>query len=138
MEKRGDHVVGMEALTRIADQEAADNIHEIVKCFVAHIDPLMVILFGSFADGTYTDESDFDFYIVVEDGCNVNDTTDAAYNAVLYVKARPVDIIVGTWSRFERKRYSKHSLMVEGEVQRNGILLYDRNAHESLQRRAVI
>ena len=131
-------MVGMEALARITDNEAVENINEIVKCFVDRIDPLMVILFGSFADGTYTDESDYDFYLVVEDGHNVSDTVESAYNAVLYVKKRPVDIIVGTRSRFERKRYAKHSLMVEGEVQRNGILLYDRTAQEGLQRRAVV
>ena len=68
----------------------------------------------------------------------MSDTVESAYNAVLYVKKRPVDIIVGTRSRFERKRFTKHSLMVEGEVQRNGILLYDRTAQEGLQRRAVV
>ena len=131
-------MVEMDTLARITDKESVDNINEIVNCLVDHIDPLMVILFGSFADGTYTDESDYDFYLVVEDGQNVSDAVEAAYNAVLYVKKRPVDIIVGTRSRFERKRYAKHSLMIEGEVQRNGILLYDRTAQESSQRRAVV
>ena len=131
-------MIGMEALARITDNEAVENINEIVKCFVDQIDPLMVILFGSFAAGTYTDESDYDFYLVFEDGHNVSDTVESAYNAVLYVKKRSVDIIVGTRSRFERKRFAKHSLMVEGEVQRNGILLYDRTAQEGLQRRAVV
>ena len=128
----------MDALARIKDRESVDNINEIVKCFVDCIDPLMVILFGSFADGSYSDESDYDFYLVIEDGRNVSDTVEEAYNAVLYVKKRPVDIIVGTRSRFEKKRYAKHSLMVEGEVQRNGILLYDRTEQENLQRRAVV
>ena len=131
-------MVEMDTLARIKDKESVDNINEIVNCLVDHIDPLMVILFGSFADGTYTDESDYDFYLVVEDDQIVSDMVEAAYNAVLYVKNRPVDIIVGTRSRFERKRYAKHSLMVEGEVQRNGILLYDRTAQESSQRRAVV
>ena len=138
LEERGDRMVEMDTLARITDKESVDNINEIVKCFIDHIDPLMVILFGSFADGTYTDESDYDFYLVVEDDQIVSDMVEAAYNAVLYVKNRPVDIIVGTRSRFERKRYAKHSLMIEGEVQRNGILLYDRTAQESSQRRAVV
>ncbi len=34
-----------------------------------------IILFDSFADGTYTDESDYDLYLVVDDGCNVSDVT---------------------------------------------------------------
>ena len=118
-------MTGIESLSHITDSETMDNIKEITKCFVSQVNPLKVILFGSFADGTYTDESDYDFYLVIEDGRNVSDTTDKAYDAVMYVKKRPVDIVVGTNSRFERKGKSKHSLMVEGEVQRNGILLYD-------------
>lgn len=67
------------------------------------LDPLKVILFGSFADGSYTEGSDYDFYIVVNDGRDIGEATDKAYRAVRYVKRRPVDIVVGTNSRFERK-----------------------------------
>lgn len=118
-------MTGIESLSHITDCEAIENIREMTKCFVSQINPLKVILFGSFAEGTYTDESDYDFYLVIEDGRNVSETMDKAYDAIMYVKKRPVDIVVGTNSRFERKGKSKHSLMVEGEVQRNGILLYD-------------
>lgn len=57
--------------------------------------------------------------------------TDEAYNSVMYVKNRPVDIVVGTNSGFEAKGKSKHSLMIEGEVQRKGILLYDQSSMTS-------
>ena len=119
-------MTGQEALGSIRDRKSIDNIRELTNCFVSHVDPLKVILFGSFADGTYTEDSDYDFYFVVEDRRNIGDATDKAYNAVMYVKDRPVDIVVGTNTRFETKGKSRHSLMVEGEVQRNGILLYDR------------
>lgn len=116
---------GIESLSGIRDQEATANIREMTECFVRQVDPLKVFLFGSFADGSYSDDSDYDFYIVVDDDRNVNEAIDSAYRSVRYVKKRPVDIIVGTSSRFERKGNSRHSLMVEGEVRRNGILLYD-------------
>ena len=118
-------MIGIKGLSIIKDSESADNIRELTQCFVKHVNPLKVYIFGSFANGTYTDESDYDFYIVIEDGRNVSDAMDEAYNSIMYVKKRPVDIVVGTNSRFEQKGKSKHSLMVEGEVQRNGILLYD-------------
>ena len=121
-------MTGQEALSSIQDRKAVENIRKLTKCFVSKIDPLKVILFGSFADGTYTDESDYDFYLVVEDDRNVSDATDQAYFAAMDVKNRPVDIIVGTNKRFSTKGQSRHSLMVEGEVQRKGILLYDRGA----------
>ena len=123
--KGGDIMKGIEDLSRIRDRECVDNIHEMTRCFVSRVKPVKVILFGSFANGTYTDESDYDFYLVIDDGRNVGEATDEAYNSVVDVKKRPVDIVVGTNSRFERKGKSKHSLMVEGEVHRNGVLLYD-------------
>lgn len=118
-------MTGIESLAHIKDADSVDNIREMTKCFVSQVNPLKVILFGSFADGTYTPESDYDFYLVIDDGRSVGEATDEAYNSVMYVKKRPVDIVVGANSRFERKGRSRHSLMVEGEVQRNGILLYD-------------
>lgn len=121
-------MTGIESLSRIKDIDYVDNIRKMTEYFVLQVDPLKVILFGSFANGTYTDESDYDFYLVIDDGRNVREAIDKAYNSVMYVKKRPVDIIVGTSSRFERKSRSKHSLMIEGEVQRNGILLYDQTA----------
>ena len=121
-------MTGIESLSRIKDIDYVDNIRKMTEYFVLQVDPLKVILFGSFANGTYTDESDYDFYLVIDDGRYVREAIDKAYNSVMYVKKRPVDIIVGTSSRFERKSRSKHSLMIEGEVQRNGILLYDQTA----------
>ena len=123
-------MTGIESLSRIHDLAFVDNIKEMTECFVSQINPLKVILFGSFADGSYTDDSDYDFYIVVNDGRDIGEETDKAYRSVRYVKRRPVDIVVGTNSRFQRKGNSRHSLMVEGEVARNGILLYDQEAAE--------
>lgn len=119
---------GIESMIPMWGTESARNIQELTQCLVSRVNPIKVILFGSFASGTYTDENDYDFYVVVDDGRNVSEVTDEAYNSVLFAKKRPVDIIVGTNSYFERKGKSKHSLMVESEVQRNGILLYDRTA----------
>ncbi|MCR5685587.1 MAG: nucleotidyltransferase domain-containing protein [Lachnospiraceae bacterium] len=118
---------GAEALDRISDKESVDNIRELTRVFVDKLRPEKVILFGSFASGAYSEESDFDFYIVIEDGRNVTETAKEAYRASIEVKTRPVDIVVGTNSRFELKRKADYSLMVEGEVERNGILLYDRD-----------
>ena len=102
------------SLSRISDQDSIDNIREMTSCFVQNLDPLKVILFGSFADGSYTDDSDYDFYIVVDDGRDVGTATNQAYRAVRHVKRRPVDIVVGTNTRFEKKSRADYSLMVEG------------------------
>lgn len=56
-------MTGIEFLGRIRDKSARENILQTANGFVTAVHPLQVILFGSFADGTYTDESDYAFYL---------------------------------------------------------------------------
>ena len=111
--------------TAINDSKAAQNIMDLTECFISSVDPLKILLFGSFANGTYTDSSDYDFYIVIDDDKNIFNTSFLANKSVRDIMERPIDIVVGTNSRFQKFGKSKDSLMIEGEVQRNGILLYD-------------
>ena len=100
-----------------------NEIEELKNQFVAQLTPVRVYLFGSFATGTHTADSDLDFYIVVEDGVNdLVDLTTQAYRSIRRVKKRPVDIIVGTQSRFEKR---KKIPSVENEVYEKGVLLYE-------------
>lgn len=99
------------------------EIEELKKNFVNQLFPLKIYLFGSYANNTFTAESDFDFYIVVKDGISdIAAETAKAYKAVRSVKQRPVDILVGTKSRFESR---KDIPSIENEVYRKGVLLYD-------------
>ncbi len=77
-----------------------DEIEVIKQKLVDQIKPIGVYLFGSFANGTAHADSDFDFYSV---------------------KQRPVDILVGTKSRFDER---KNQFTVENEVFHKGVLLY--------------
>ena len=99
------------------------EIEALTKCFVQSLSPVRIYLFGSYADNTYTEESDYDFYIVVED--NVSDLageTVKAYKSIRHIKKKPVDILIGTCSRFDSRR---DGMTVENEVYRKGILLYE-------------
>ena len=99
-----------------------NEIEELKNQFVAQLTPISVYLFGSFATGTQTEESDLDFYIVVEDGIDdLAALTTQAYRAIRRVKKRPVDIIVGTKSRFENRKVIPS---LENEVYEKGVLLY--------------
>lgn len=116
----------MVGLDQVKDRESAENIKQITHCFVEQLSPLKVFLFGSFAEGTYTDESDYDFYIVVNDEADTWEERNRAQKAIRNVQDRPVDIVVGTNSRFEKYGPSLDSLFVEGEVFRKGKLLYEK------------
>ena len=50
------------------DPIAREMIAEMTDRLVKVLNPERVYLFGSFADGSYSDGSDYDFYIVVNNG----------------------------------------------------------------------
>lgn len=82
-----------------------NEIEELKEQFISQLMPLKIYLFGSFASGTYTEESDFDFYIIVNDAMkNLKELTTQAYRSIRKIKKRPVDIIVGMESTFENKK----------------------------------
>ena len=100
-----------------------NEIEELKEQFISQLMPLRIHLFGSFANGTYTEECDFEFYIIVNDAKeNLKDLTTQAYRSIRKIKKRPVDIIVGTESTFENK---KNIPSVENEVEKKGVLLYE-------------
>ena len=99
------------------------EIEELKDQFVDQLEPIRIYLFGSFANGTYKEDSDFDFYIVVDDRIkDLKEMTTRAYRAIRRIKNRPVDIVVGTESRFESR---KNIPSVENEVLKKGVLLYE-------------
>lgn len=102
----------------VSEQE----IEKIKEKFVSHLAPKKIYLFGSFADGSEKEDSDFDFYIVVQDGTeNIVDLTAEAYKAIRDIRSRAVDIIINTESRFENRKFR---MGIENEVMNKGVLLY--------------
>lgn len=74
-----------------------DEIEELKNQFVNQLTPIRIYLFGSYATGNYTEKSDLDFYIIVNDEVSdLAEMTMQAYRAIRQVKRRPVDIIIGT------------------------------------------
>ena len=104
------------------------EIEKMKECFIEQLLPMRIYLFGSFANNTYTHESDLDFYIVVRDDItDIPAETAKAYKAIRRIKQHPVDILIGTKSRFEER---KEVPSVENEVYRKGVLLYDAGNQE--------
>ena len=102
-----------------------DEICALKDRFVEQLAPLKVYLFGSYAYGTPSADSDYDFYIVVDDHrTNTYEEAVHAYRAIRHARTKPVDILVGTNEAFERKRRDK-GWTVESEVFNKGVLLYD-------------
>ena len=100
-----------------------NEIEQLKNEFIKQLSPEKIYLFGSFATGTNTEESDLDFYIVVNDTVtDLLEVTANAYKSIRKIKQRPVDIIVGTQSRFDER---KEMMSVEIEVYKKGVLIYE-------------
>lgn len=98
------------------------EINLIKDKLINELSPVKIYLFGSFANGTENEDSDYDFYIVIKDGTqNIADVTAEAYRSIRSVRSRAVDIVIGTESRFEKR---KKQIGIENEVARKGVLLY--------------
>ena len=96
---------------------------EIIKQrLIEQVAPICIYLFGSFANGTVHAESDLDFYIIVDDSeKDLHAIAASAHKAIRGVKQHPVDILVGTKSRFDER---KDQFTIENEVFHKGVLLY--------------
>ena len=99
-----------------------DEIIALKDRFVEQLSPLKVYLFGSYAYGVPDEESDYDCYIVLDDSrTDWHEETVKAYRAIRNTRTRPVDILVGTESKFEKR---KRLPTIEQEVFQKGVLLY--------------
>ncbi len=99
------------------------EIDELKNSFVADLTPRQIYLFGSFAEGKQNADSDFDFYIVVDNSeKDMLELTAKAYKAIRHKQKRSVDIIVNTEETFENRKLRHLSL--EKEVAQKGVLLY--------------
>ncbi len=100
-----------------------NEIDELKDSFIENLAPVRIYLFGSFAEGRQTEDSDFDFYIVVNDSENdMLSLTAKAYKAIRHKQRRSVDIIVNTEKSFDNKK--DKGMTVEKEVAQKGVLLY--------------
>ena len=100
------------------------TLDEMVQRLVTEFDPEQVILFGSHAWGTPTDDSDLDLYVVVttseEDSIK---RMQRAYGC-LGRRTVPTDVLVKT--RAEVERYKPLLASLEHKVCEQGKVLYER------------
>ena len=103
--------------------EPADAcLAEVVRRLVAALQPERIYLFGSRARGEATPESDYDVLVVVSRTAEAPyDLERQAYSALVGL-AMPVDVVVMSRERFERRR--KVAASLPATVEREGKLLY--------------
>ena len=110
----------------LIDKSIANNseINEIVATILNAVPALEIYLFGSFANGTADDSSDYDFYVIIPDGFQAIESTWKITGSIPrnIRKTRSIDMLVGTESKFSR--YKNALGFIENEVLRTGVKLY--------------
>jgi uncharacterized protein len=97
---------------------------EIIRRLVEELHPEQIILFGSHAWGTPTEDSDIDILVVVaDDTVSTRDASLRARTALRDVHV-PKDILVRTRSQMER--FGQVYASLECEVLERGVRLYER------------
>ena len=103
-----------------------ENIKSIVHSIANRIKPIKIYLFGSFAEGKNTQDSDYDFYVIMpdEEKRNMLDVASEAYDSVWDNYTRPMDILVNKNMYFNNRKESFNNL--EYQVISKGVLMYER------------
>ncbi len=101
----------------------AETLPRVVERLVAELKPEKIILFGSYADGTPTSDSDVDLLIVIDGDKRQN---LLAASMLLYPRPFPVDIIIKTPTEIEEAlKGGKDNSFFVREILKKGKVLYD-------------
>ena len=107
---------------KVITKEIQQELEEITKSILSVVSVKEIFLFGSYANGTPSENSDFDIYVVIPD--NTMRPLDAMTRiniAVSKNQKRPVDILVGSQSDFKKRSSLPY---IEKEVFNKGIKIY--------------
>lgn len=107
---------------KVITKEIQQELEEITKSILSVVSVKEIFLFGSYANGTPSENSDFDIYVVIPD--NTMRPLDAMTKiniAVSKNQKRPVDILVGSQSDFKKRSSLPY---IEKEVFNKGIKIY--------------
>ena len=101
----------------------SDNyLQKIVSCIISAVPTDSVYIFGSFARGEETANSDLDIYVVTKDSEENRFESAGKIGRALLWMNMPKDIIANSSSRFNERRNSLSN--IEYTVAREGVKIY--------------
>jgi predicted nucleotidyltransferase len=100
-------------------------IQYIVDKIVREIQPEKIILFGSYARGDFSRDSDLDLFIVVEDGKESSRLIRRKIDALLWGRRFPVDLVVRKEQEIKRNFRAKNPFYIH-HIFKDGKVLYEK------------
>ncbi len=100
-----------------------ETIQQVVDDIVKGIDPIKVIMFGSYARGTQAVDSDLDIFVVAEmEGSSVERTRRV--NGVISARGFGIDVVVRTPQQVQKSLTGRDWFVQE--IYEQGKVLYER------------
>lgn len=101
-----------------------DEIKRLTYLIVDSVKPQKIYLFGSFVRGEQTENSDYDFCVIVDDNIkNTREIATAAHHAIGLNRKRPIDILAVRNKDFEAEKNLGCSLF--GQINQKGVIMYE-------------
>ena len=114
-------------------ESVKNELSDICRIIDATVDTEKIYLFGSYAYGTPTDDSDYDLCVIIpENSMRPADAVKAIRRALFSAQSVPLDVIVYRSNAFHQR--AEHASL-ERKIAREGVLLYE---HRLEQRMALL
>ncbi len=101
-----------------------DTIRAMAEFIVANFDPERVVLFGSYASGMATEDSDVDLLVEVRTDPRPHPLSNPIHHALVKQFMVPTDVFIRTSAAVDEFRNVKDSIIYSALTQ--GTLLYER------------
>jgi predicted nucleotidyltransferase len=104
-----------------------DTIQAMADFIVAKFHPERIVLFGSYAAGTATEDSDVDLLVEVRVDPRVDGRGNPIHRALAETFVVPTDVFIRTTESVEKYRHSQNSIVHEALT--TGTVLYEKSGH---------
>lgn len=101
------------------------QLQALLQALIERIQPEKVVLFGSYAEGTATPQSDIDLLVILESDLR-RDQRQEAISRALRPRRVPVDILAYTPAEVQRCLETPHSFV--RHILTTGKVVYDRHS----------
>ena len=102
-------------------QPNSNKVNQLVKDIVEAVHPLRIILFGSTARNTATQDSDIDVLVVMPEGVHRRKTAQQLYRQIIGLGA-PFDVLVATPNDLEK--HKNNTGLIYQTVLQEGVEVY--------------
>jgi predicted nucleotidyltransferase len=109
------------------NSQIINELENIKQTIINTVETDSIYLFGSYANGLPSEDSDFDLYVVIpDDSIHPIEAMRIIGGALYQQQTKPIDILVSRVSDFNQRKMLP---TIERTIARDGVMLYGKNQH---------